>query len=488
MAKFADVTRASGISFEYASADFKAGGLGVVDLDGDGLPDVIASRRDGGLAVFRNRGSFEFESDTSTGLDPTLAIRAIAAGDIDNDGDEDLVLAGSNVAYVMLNAGDGTFQEAQRFTNSGSTEAVLLVDIDGDGRLDIYLSNYDFVTPSLSSSVLYVQRDGFVFDSMIEGSAATWATTAFDVNGDGRPDLYRANDTLLGDFGRPVPGVDTTTTLAPDQLLINDGALQFTDIASSVGLATPRSSMGGLLGDFDEDGRLDLYVTNLGAKKLFLRASDGSFVESAAAFGVEGIARVNAVCPIGTDDPNCLMLSWTAALSDFDLDGYDELLVVNGINYPNQPPPPPLLFKRGADVVYHEVSSEIGCIDARGLVVTDLDGDGDQDVLVTPNNGPLVVYENRGHPASSSWLNVKLRGRSGNRDGIGAVVTAHFASGRDVMRVVGSGGMINSSAPAEAFFGLGRDAITELVVQWPSGRLSDVHDPGHGVVDVVEPL
>ena len=483
VARFSDVTHASGIAFEYASADFKGGGLAVADLDGDGLPDVVASRREGGLEVFRNLGSFKFELDADTELDSRLAIRAIAAGDLDNDGDVDLVLAGTDVAYVMLNNSDGTFAEATRFANSGSTEAVLLVDVDNDGRLDIYFSNYDLGAPSLSSSVLYMQRDGFAFDAMLVGTAATWATTAFDVDGDGRPDLYRANDTLLGDFGRPVQGEETTSTLAPDQLMRNDGAPNFSDIASAMGLTAPRSSMGGLLADFNEDGRLDLYIPNLGAKKLFIRASDGSnFVESAAAFGVEGIARVSDECPSGTNQSACLMLSWSAVLSDFDLDGYDELLVVNGINYEGQSPPPPLMFKRGAERTYHEVATDMGCFDARGMIATDLDGDGDQDVLVSQNNGPLVVYETRDRPTESSWLDVKLRGHASNRDGIGAVVTAHMASGRSVMRVIGSGGVINSSSPAEAFFGLGDDVVEELVVQWPAGGRRDVPRPGHGVI------
>jgi enediyne biosynthesis protein E4 len=505
---FSDVTRASGIDFEYTSANYKGGGLAVADLDGDGLPDVVASRRDGGLAVFRNRGSFKFELDPDTGLDPTLAIQAIAAGDLNNDGHPDLVLAGSNVAYVMLNAGDGTFQEASRLTNSGSTEAVLLVDVDGDGRLDIYLSNYDLVTPSLSSNVLYMQRDGFVFENVVvqgatSGMKETWATTAFDIDDDGHIDLYLANDTLLADYGRPVPGNATTSNLTPDQLFHNEGSLtaigvehlaeatdrtvQFLDIATPMGLGTPRSSMGGLLADFNQDGRLDLFVPNLGAKKLFIRSPDGGFVDGAAAFGVQGIQRSNDVCLPDTDDPNCLMLSWSAALSDFDLDGNDDLLVVNGINYMGQSPPPPLLYKRDATLVYQEVSSEIGCFDARGMVVTDLDGDGDQDVLLTQTNGPLIVYENRSHPQPSQWLNVRLHGTVSSRDGNGAVVTAYLKSGHEVMRVIGAGGVINSSSPPEAFFGLGGDIVESVVVQWPSGRRSEAQYPGGGIVEISEP-
>lgn len=493
MKRFADGTAASGVDFAYATRDFKGGGLAVVDLDGDDLPEIVAGRRVGGLALFHNLGGRRFAPVAAavSGLDDTLAISAIAAADLDNDGDTDLVLAGPNVTYVMANQGDGTFVMAARFADAGLTEHVLPVDLDGDGLLDLYLGNYDISNGIATVNQLYMNRGGLQFGPpTLAGSGMTWSTTAFDFDGDGDQDLYVANDTLLADFGR-ADDAPPTSPLHADLFLRNDGpgpdgVPRLTDIADTLGLTRPRSSMGGLLGDFDDDGRLDLYVPNYGADPLFVRDPAGGFVERAAAIGVTGTARRNLLCTANTDVETCLLLSWSAALSDFDLDGYDELLVVNGETVLGDPPPV-LMFARGAALPYHEVAPDLDSVDARGLIVTDLDGDGDQDVVISPKQGPLTLHENIGTPAAERWLRVTLRGHASNREGRGAIVTIHQASGRSQVRIVGSGGVIHSAGPAEAFFGLGRDAVTSIEVLWPSGRHTDA-GPATGALILDEGL
>jgi enediyne biosynthesis protein E4 len=494
MAQFADVTGTSGVDFEYATRDFKGGGLAVVDLDGDGRPDIVAGSRLGGLALFRNLGALRFARvDASrSGLDATLPVTAIAAADLDNDGDRDLVLASANVAYVMANQGDGTFVQAARFEDSGTTEHILPVDLDGDGLLDLFFGNYDVNFGVGTLSRLYMNRGGLAFGfAGTQGAGRAWTTTAFDVDGDGDQDLYVADDTLLADFG--VPGPIEPAPWPIDRFLRNDGpgpdgVPRFTDIVVEMGLDRPRSSMSGVLGDFDDDGRLDLYVTDFGANKLFLRdpsAPTAGFVDRAAMFGVDGTVRRNAECGPDTEFEDCLLLSWSAALSDFDLDGYDELLVVNG-NTEVGKPPPVLMFARGPALPYHEVSPSIASLDARGMIVTDLDGDGDQDVVIASLVGPLKVYKNVGKPAAGAWLQVVLDGHASNRDGVGAVVTLHMASGRNQIRVVGAGGVIHSASPAEAFFGLGHDAAASVEVLWPSGQRTELIEPAAGAIVLAE--
>ena len=485
MERFRDVSAASGVDFVYSNPDYRGGALAVVDLDGDGLPDIVAGRRLGGLALYRNTGDLRFAA--LPGLDPSLPATAFAVADLDNDGTRDLVISGGDTAYVFANAGDASFREVARFDAIGVTEQILPVDLDGDGRLDLYFTNRDLRSNPETTDKLYMNHGAMQFqlaETLAPGLG--WTATAFDYDGDGDRDLYIANDTLLADFGRPGPG----STLPADMLLRNDGvdangAPVLVDIADAMGLAQPRSSMGGTLGDFDDDGQLDIYIPNLGAKKLFLRRGD-AYAESAAAFGVEAIQRFNETCGPNTDHEDCLFLSWTAVVTDFDLDGYDELLVTNGMTS-SDTLPPQLLFVRGPELPYHEAEPDLACLDARAAIATDLDGDGDQDLVIAPQSGPLAIYANRGTPDAARWQRVTLRAVASSPDGIGAVVTVHQASGRAQVRVVGAGGVINAASPAEAFFGLGDDPVETLEVAWPSGQRSTLVRPDPGALSVIEP-
>lgn len=477
MGRFADVTARSGVAFHYTTNGFQGGGLAVVDLDGDALPELVAGSREGGTALFRNLGGLRFEA-VPIAFDPG-PVTALAAADLDNDGDRDLIAAGGGTARVIANDGGLAFREVGRLAGSGTTEHVLPVDLDGDGLLDLYFSNYDVRLPAASENRLYVNRGGLAFDVVAAaGGGLSWTATALDLEGDGDQDLYIANDTLIADFGKP--GADPQVSWPVDLVLRNDGPgtdgiPRLSDIASQVGLAAPRSSMGGSLGDFDADGQLDLYIPDFGAKKLFLRDPAGGFVERAAELGVAAVSRRNELCSADSTSQDCLVLSWSAVLADFDLDGYDEILIGNGETSPGNIPPV-VMLARGPELPYRELSPEIPCMDARGLVATDLDGDGDPDVAIAQREGPLVIYENRGTPAAG-WVAVTLRGQVSNRDGVGAVVTLRLASGRTVMRVVGAGGVVHTASPPEAHFGIGDDTVAAISVRWPSGRTSEVLAP-----------
>lgn len=491
--RFVDVTAASGIDFVYDTTDFRSGALAAADLDGDGLPEIIAGNRGGGVAVYRNLGHMQFAREAIAAIDPAAPLTAIAAADLDNDGDPDLVLARPGSWDVYANDGRGDFARISHVEVASSPEQVLPVDLDGDGRLDLAFANRAYPVGAATQNRLYLNRGDLAFaDAGALGpDGLSWAIGALDLDGDGDQDLYVANDALVATFA---PGARPASNLPPDSLLRNDGVdargiPQFTDLAPAQGMTAPRSSMSAVVGDFDRDGSLDVFVTNIGAKSLFAHAPAG-FVDRADALGADPYLRTDDVnvpvaCAPGTTHEDCLIVSWSAALTDFDLDGYDELLVVNGTRGGLLPPPPTLLV-RGADPVFHEVSVDLSCPDARGLVVTDLDGDGDPDLAIAQSVGRLLVIANRGRPAAKAWLDVRLAGRASNRDGIGAVVTATLASGRTVVRPVGAGGTLNSAAPAEAFFGLGDDAVATLAVAWPSGRTSRLVGPLTGVVTVEE--
>lgn len=503
---FVDITAESGLVFSNFTPDFRGGAVAVADLDGDGFFDVVTADRLGGFAVFGNLGATSdtirfAERTADTGIDLSGSfggvVDAVAAGDLDNDGDSDLLLAATGISatlQVYANDGTGRFSLASTVPSSDSVEHLLLVDIDDNGWLDVHSSNSFFSAFGDSANRLYLQRAPLSFERVAfpagQASAASWAATAFDADADGDRDIYVANDTLAADFGFQVTDIDTER--AVDQLLRNDGldpdgVPVFTDIAAQVGLDAPRSSMGGLVGDFDGDGLLDLFSPDFGGNELYLRPAFPAFTDVAAEYGVRASHRSDLECHPGSADDRCLLLSWGSAYRDFDGDGARELLVVNGPSRFSDPPPPQLYFwpnRQGRG--FTELAPLIGCAEGHGLVPADLDRDGDLDVVVSVREGLYRVYENRAGPPTH-WLGVRLRGTISNREGRGAVVTVHLPDGRTMIEVIGAGGVAFSSVPAELFISTGGARPTELTVTWPSGHVDRVTDvPDHQVITIAE--
>ncbi len=478
------------IDFAYATTGFKGGALVVADLDGDGRPEVLASQRVGGTAVYRNAGGLRFEQRSDWGIAASIAATSAAAADLDNDGDRDLVLATANHAVLLANDGTGHFTTMRELEDTGTTEHVLAVDLDGNGLLDLYFSSYDLNGGRATRDRLYLQRSGFAFDVVeLAADDLTWTAAAIDIDGDGDLDLHLANDTLVADHGEPP---DRAPFWPPDRFLRNDGLDAdglpiLTDIAADLGLTTPRSSMGGLLADFDGDASLDLFIPDFGPNKVFVRdpdSADNRLVDRAPALGVAAAARDTPPCASGVTSDECLLLSWSGVVSDFDNNGADDLLVINGATYPGDTPPAQLFTREGD--TYVERSPRMPCMDARTGIASDLDLDGDQDLVIAPVNGPLAIYETRGRPRAGSWLSVTLRGSVSNRDGIGAIVTARLASGRTLVRAVGTSGLVHAAVSADAWLGLGADTVDELRVRWPSGRESILDGPLAGALVVDE--
>lgn len=480
---FADRTAQSGADFTYTPIDFRGGPVAVEDLDGDGLLDIVAGSRDGHLAAFRNRGRLHFADATEAfGLPRSVDVSYVAPADLDGDGDVDLVIAGSQNAGLYRNQGGGRFALAGVLADAGSAEEVLPIDLDGDGLLDLYFANWNRTDPSLARNRLYHGHGDLTFDEVTGAAGAdtaglSWTASAFDHDGDGDLDLYVANDTFAADFG----GGDTELAdpeRAPDCFYVHDqqagatGAPAFADHAASLGLDEPRSSMAGLWGDLDGDDQVELFITDLGQNDAY-RLRGGRFTEAVTELGLGQAYRDDVGCVVGGHDLGCLLMSWGAALDDFDLDGRDDLVVADGAPIAPYPDPPPPLVYRGSDSGLEEVSAGLPCFEAHGLVAADLDRDGDLDLVMSTHEGPLRLMENLSQ-GGGNWLEVALHGVKSGREGRGAVITVVRDDGLRIPRPLGAGGVVHSALPAEVHVGLGDHTATELDVTWPAGEVQKV--------------
>jgi enediyne biosynthesis protein E4 len=491
---FADATAASGVDFEFLAADFRGGPLAVADTDGDGRLDLLAGSRSGGLAHFRNRGGWSFVDDAgAVGLDLETPVHYIAPADLDNDGDPDLAVAGDRI-LLFENVGRGRFTAVASAGDLGDGSAVehlLPVDLDGDGLLELYVSNRDRHDPERSRNRLFHNRGDLVLAEVPgagggDSTGLSWTASAIDFDGDGDLDLHVANDTLVADHGQSRP---VGTDLPPDAFYRNDtrpGEIRLIDVAADLGLDGPRSSMGGLVADFDGDRRLDLFITDFGRKKLFAGTA-GGFEERGEALGVAGTTRSDGICALAANQLSraCLLLSWGSQLADFDLDGHDDLVVVNGVSEIDGIPAPALVFR--GPPPFEEIDAGLGCFEGHGLIAADLDDDGDLDLAAGTHNGPLRLFQNQTDPIRPSLV-LSLEGRRSNREGLGAVIEVRTAAGRRLVRALGAGGVSHSAPPPLVHVGLGDDSAASIEIRWPSGVRQELLAPYDPHVIAAEPV
>lgn len=455
------------------------GGAVIADLDGDRDLDIVSYGLLAPVALHQNEGALRFADATvRSGLDPALSASAGARADLDRDGDPDLILATAEGLRIYENAGDASFVERGGGGIAGvdwSTGNIAPIDLDGDGLVDLHLT----ITGEQPADRLLLNAGDFVLIDVTEAAGLTeqglgWTAAVHDFDGDGDADLHVANDTFVEDTGlEPLPAVEFPV----DALLRNDSdpsGIRMTDVTAALGLDEPHSSMGALVADFDEDGRLDLYISNLGRNKLYLRQAGGGFREAAEELGVAVTRRRGPACDADSGRTECLLVSWGAALADFDLDGRTELIVVHG-HIEGRQAQPAVMFDRDAHGRFIEVDPELACTGARALLPADLDGDGDLDLLATGNDGPLRLYENR-TVRGGGWLRLRLRGDRSNAGAIGAVVHARLGDGRPLVRAVGAGGVVHTGLPLVVHLGLGDASLESLEITWPSGAVQSLID------------
>jgi len=487
-------------------------GVAIIDYDRDGWPDIFlvngSTLPNTKMAkpptnhLFRNNHDGTFTDVTvKAGLASSGWGQGVCVGDYDNDGYDDIFVTGYGFNRLFHNQGNGTFVEvAKQAGIAGSGKewgtGCAFIDYDRDGKLDIAVSNYVHFdlsktpapgqqagctwkgTPVMcgprglayAPNILYHNLGNGKFEDVSKASGFENTTahycfsiTSIDYNDDGWPDLYVACDST------------------PAILYRNNHDGTFTDVGSDSGIAfnedgREQAGMGSTAGDYDGDGRLDIFKTNFSddTSTLYHNNGDGTFTDTTFGAGLG----------INTD-----ALGWGAAFADVDNDGWPDLLVANGHVYPEVDSAnlganfrePRFLYYNLGNGKFKDLTKTSGPgltepRSGRGLAIADLFNDGRLDAIVNNlSDFPMLLVNtarNQNH-----WLGVRLVGASSNRDAIGSRVTLR-SENRIWVDEVRSGSSYNSSNDLRLHFGLGAHLnLVLLEVRWPNGKTETFDAP-----------
>jgi hypothetical protein len=513
--RFTDVTERAGVRFVHeAGAQGKkwypetigAGG-GFFDYDGDGRPDILLingrhwpdDRRSAEptMRLYRNLGDGTFAEVTeAAGLNVPFYGMGFAAADYDNDGDQDLVVTGYGGSLFFINNGDGTFTEASARVGLRQGKwgtAAAFVDYDRDGLLDLVIGNYvewdadkekgldcTYGTPTKDycavrhfkgqGLTLYRNQGDGTFAEVTQRAgveareARVLGITVLDYDDDGWPDLFVANDTT------------------PSLLFRNRGDGSFEEVGVRTGIVLDEggvafAGMGVDAAYVKNDEQLCIAIGNFAGEPTTLHCQ----VRSGTSYARELFAELSYGAGIGK--ATLRFVTFGLFFFDADLDGFDDLFMVNGhvfneerlrhIPYAQRPQ----LFRNLGTGKFREVMPPEGTALARPLVgrgaaYADYDGDGDLDILITTNQGPAYLLRND-TASGAHFLRLKVQGTRSNRDGIGAKVKVYTDRGV-LQKMVRTGSSYLSQSELTLTFGLGAStAIDKLQVLWPSGRIDE---------------
>jgi len=507
--RFTDVTQKAGITFKHISSPEKkyivesmSGGLALIDYDNDGYQDIyfvnsltvdlVKSRTKTKSVLYRNNGDGTFTDVTDkAGVGDIGWGMGAAVGDYNNDGFDDLYVTCYGPNHLLRNNGNGTFTDVTQTAGVDDkrwSAGAAFVDYDNDGKLDLFVSNYvafDFSHPPDFGKGRLCQYKGIPVQCGPRGLPGD-GDSLFHNNGDGTfedvtkkagvpdPDGYYGMGVICSDFDQDgLVDIFVANDSVPNFLYHNNGDGTFKEIGFTSGTAvnengSEQGSMGVTVGDYDHDGRFDLFVTNFDDDYNTLYHNDGPNAFTDVSYA----AKVAAV--------SLPYVGWGTKFFDYDNDGWVDLFVANGHVYPQIPTyrQRNLVHHNNRDGTFTEVAAQLGAPFlekgvARGAVFGDLDNDGDVDIVINNLDGAAQVLRNDGGNASNSVL-IKTVGVKSNRDGIGArlkVVSGDLAQVDEVR----SADSYISQSDLRLHFGLEKKTKIDLIeVRWPSGTVDKI--------------
>lgn len=431
------------------------GGVAVGDIDQDGLVDVVFSRPDAPMLVYRGLPGGAFDDISGTmGLGLVTGASGVALADVDGDGALDLLVTtiGSETGRLFLNRYPQPFDDQRPtaalfdfYTPHPSSGFGLAVgDYDRDGALDVFTSHWGgrFKECGEPRSRLYrgdrstpawlVDVTEAAAPQVLDLDRVTWVSygSGFaDFDDNGWPDLL-----VTGDFGKT-------------QLFWNDAG-RFT--RAEPGIGEGRFGMGSTVADFDGDGYLDVFMTGVSPEILQTRGH-GLFLYRGARTFLDA-----------TEDAGVVTGGWgwgTAGI-DYDHDGDMDIVATTGDDFDGPLDDPMIFYRNNGDGTFTEVAQSLGLVDTepgRGLALLDYDRDGDQDILIVRSGGTPLLYRNDAGVALGDYLRVRARGTRGNSEGLGARVEVQV-EGRTWVAEISSTTHFVGQSERVAHIGVGRGA------------------------------